>query len=201
MMEDRKSAANSARFVLRSATRAEHDATEHALAHLSIEKPAHYTEFLRIQVRSLAIIEPALAGGGWTRWQSRMPQLELDLADLDAAILMSPATPADFPADAHIWGAQYVLEGSRLGGQMLCRRVQPGLPTRYLNEPDSTATWRRFVEAMECAAEAVGDLREEWLQDAVTGAKKAFMIFQAAAQAAAQNTAQTTAQTTERVAA
>lgn len=56
-------------------------------------------------------------------------------------LLPGPATDAvqiaDDGSDAFCWGVDYVLEGSRLGGQLLYRRLQARLaphPLRYLGE-------------------------------------------------------------------
>jgi heme oxygenase len=49
---------------------------------------------------------------------------------------------ADDGSDAFCWGIAYVLEGSRLGGQVLYRRLQPRFaphPLHYLSPRPATA--------------------------------------------------------------
>ncbi|MDB5847401.1 MAG: hypothetical protein JWP29_1153 [Rhodoferax sp.] len=53
------------------------------------------------------------------------------------AVDMAPLRQADDGSDAFCWGVSYVLEGSRLGGQVLYRRLHLQLaphPLRYLGE-------------------------------------------------------------------
>ncbi len=75
-----------------------------------------------------------------------------DLADCaaEALPLLAPLDPlamrqADDGSDAFCWGAAYVLEGSRLGGQVLYRRLHRRLaphPLRYLHQrTENVAAW------------------------------------------------------------
>ena len=103
--------------------------------------------------------------------------IEQDLADCPAEIaaLAQPATPdlrrllqADDGSQAFCWGIAYVLEGSRLGGQVLYRRLSAPLaphPLRYLSHrgerkaagpswPAMLASLRSELASMEAQAAA-----------------------------------------------
>lgn len=82
--------------------------------------------------------------------------------------------------DAAHWGAAYVVEGSRLGGQVLARRVAPSLPCAYLSAAQPSGAWRVFLGAMDTAAVAGGG---DWHQAALLSARRTFGLFAAAAAA------------------
>lgn len=102
-----------------------------------------------------------------------------DLADLghDAP---EPLELAHDGGDAFRWGALYALEGSRLGGAMLARRVGPGLPRAYLSAVHEKGGWLAFQQSLDAAAE---DADEEWMDGAKRGAEAAFALFASAARA------------------
>jgi heme oxygenase len=94
---------------------------------------------------------------------------------------MAPAPrPARTLAGADGWGAQYVLEGSRLGGRMLAGRVGAGLPRRYLAERTGPGGWLRFQDELRAEALAGG---AGWLERAIAAARAAFIRFADAAEA------------------
>lgn len=58
--------------------------------------------------------------------------------------------------EAAAWGALYVLEGSSLGGRLICRMIAkqfPGAPLRFFNGygSDTGPLWVRFLAALEQA--------------------------------------------------
>lgn len=72
-------------------------------------------------------------------------------AAVDAAL--ASTTP---DSDARAWGVAYVIEGSRLGGQVLYRRLAEPLaphPLRYLQGAGAQtgARWRVFLESLRAA--------------------------------------------------
>lgn len=67
-----------------------------------------------------------------------------------------PAAHIAGDADALAWGVAYVIEGSRLGGQMLYRRLAEPLaphPLQYLQGAGARtgAHWRAFLDALRVA--------------------------------------------------
>lgn len=69
----------------------------------------------------------------------------LQFADADLVV------QADDGSDAFCWGIAYVLEGSRLGGQVLYKRLQAHLaphPLRYLQRGTEGPSWPQTLKAL-----------------------------------------------------
>ncbi|RIV86773.1 biliverdin-producing heme oxygenase [Aurantiacibacter zhengii] len=168
------------RFRLRESTRDEHDATERAFGRFDLATPKGYGHFLLAHAGALAALEPMLHRAGWTGWTSRMGHLQADLGDLEIQAAPCPQeNPPQLPTDAHVWGAQYVLEGSRLGGAVLARTIPAGSPARYLSgaesgRPGSTRPWQEFCLALD---EVAKDQGEPWEDDVEQGARTTFALF------------------------
>jgi heme oxygenase (biliverdin-IX-beta and delta-forming) len=79
--------------------------------------------------------------------------------------------------EAARWGALYVLEGSRLGGAYLEKRVAPGLPRTYLGARHEQGAWRRILGSLDHA-----DTGPAWREQALAGARATFGAFIEAAQ-------------------
>lgn len=90
-------------------------------------------------------------------------------------------------ADALAWGVAYVIEGSRLGGQVLYRRLAQPLaphPLHYLQGAGAQtgARWRTFLDALRAALDTPARV-----QTACEGAVRAFeRLLQLSRLAAAQ---------------
>ena len=145
---------------LRTATAPFHERVDAAFAGFGFDQPDGYRRFLRAHSRVVGSMEVALEQAGITLlledWPARVRRHAL-LADLDA--LGSPApvslSPPALLDNASCWGAAYVLEGSRLGGQVLARRLHqnnPAAPTRYLEHGDVARLWPSFLVRLEAAA-------------------------------------------------
>lgn len=167
------------RLFLRAATAADHGRVDRAYARFDLSDRRAYGDFLVAHALALRPIERAIAAvAPWPDWRPRWPALAQDLDELGRA---APAHYATLPTPdvAGAWGMLYVVEGSRLGGALLARRVGPGLPRRYLApEPDAASGWPAFQAALTAAAES-GD--DGWLDRATAGAKRAFRHFEDAA--------------------
>jgi heme oxygenase len=124
-------------------------------------------------------LERALAERtAWSGWSPRADLLAADLFDLGHDMPPAGATPALSAAGA--WGVQYVLEGSKLGGQFLARRVGAGMPRRYLSVGFEGGGWRAFQAELAAAAMAGGP---HWADETIETAHAVFVQFEAAAQA------------------
>lgn len=171
-------------MLLRERTRTDHDRVDAAFARFDLGDPADYREFLLAQASALLPLETALTAAGienivcdWSHRQ-RASRILADLADLGLGapgLLESPG----FHSTAEMLGALYVVEGSRLGGAMLARRVPAHLPRRFLSDADSSR-WRSLValidhELVAPACQAA----------ALAAARAAFALFEAAARAQA----------------
>ncbi len=138
---------------LRSATATAHARVDAAFSGFVLHEPASYRRFLLAHARALLPIEvwlensAAAASAGWTM-RPRRAALEQDLTALDATAPQGAAFDAsDDPAS--LAGILYVLEGSRIGGNVLAKRVGPGLPRAYLSSPCDAQSWRRLLARLD----------------------------------------------------
>lgn len=163
--------------MLRAATRGAHDRVDALFSTFDLGRADDYRDFLAAQARAFLPIERALAEAGAGRlfpgWSEarRAPLLAADLADLGLA---PPPTDGAAPlgSPAAIAGAAYVLEGSRLGGALLARRVAPGLPRRFLAATLPPGGWRAFLARLEQVLPSDVERRE-----AIHSASATFVLF------------------------
>jgi heme oxygenase len=163
--------------MLRAATAADHQAVDDAFARFGFATAGDYRAFLTAHARILPAVERAVRPGELVSdWTARSPALLDDLAALGGAA----PDERDFglPAgEAARWGALYVLEGSRLGGAFLEKRVAPGFPRAYLGARHAQGGWRRILDSLDNA-----DTGPSWRNQALAGAKATFGAFLEAAQ-------------------
>ena len=172
------SAPSSAHTALRAATADRHAQVDALFGGYDLAEPAAYAAFLTAHARALPAVEGVLAGvAGLPPVRPRSPLLVADLAALGLGM---PA-PLDLPPAAdqvEAFGYAYVIEGSRLGGSMLARRVAEGLPRAYLAAGHLPGEWRVFGAALDRAAERGGP---QWLARAGAAADRVFALYAAAA--------------------
>lgn len=143
----------SARFALREATAAAHERVDSLFSALDLADPHAYRTFLAAQAAAHIPVEEAIEANGieallpdWPE-RRRAPLIRNDLGALGV-----PEPPLESPpelsGEAAMLGAAYVLEGSRLGGQLLHRSVAPGLPSSFL-AASSPSAWRALVSALD----------------------------------------------------
>ncbi len=163
---------------LRAATAASHDMVDAAFGHHDLTKAEDYSRFLIAHALALPAAERQFATmDGLPPWRSRTPLLLADLNDLGHIIPTPLAFSLPDMASA-AWGALYVTEGSRLGGIMLARSVDAGLPTRYLGARHESGEWRRLLAAIDAEGERQG---QAWTDGAITGAEACFALYRHAA--------------------
>jgi len=167
-----------ARTILSSATANHHRRVDDTFSAFALGDPASYGLFLRAQAVAHLPVEDALAAGGiaaivrdWSA-RRRYKQLRLDLAELRLNV-PTPVGSIALEGTPALLGALYVLEGSRLGGALLRKRVAPDLPTRFLDKADPTA-WRTLLSLLETELDT--DLKRG---SAVAAAKAVFDLFEA----------------------
>ncbi|MDX5330001.1 MAG: biliverdin-producing heme oxygenase [Caulobacteraceae bacterium] len=178
------------RHHLRTATRAEHDRVDALGERYDLTSADGYGNFLLAHARALPSLEAAV-GTSDQRPQDwpdrrRTPALLADLARLGLTPPAPLAAP-DLPRQAMGLGALYVLEGSRLGGAVLRRRLkeaQPEAPDGYLSHGDGRPLWRSFLDWLE--DQEIGPAA---FDDAVAGARHAFGHFERALSSAPVDTA------------
>lgn len=148
---------------LRHATAARHAEIEAVLALDRPSTPARYHGVLRGFDAFLAGWEPAVASAlpkhlqPWLAARSRRHWLADDLRVLgEHEAPRARAVPVHLPDVASAFGSLYVVEGSALGGQVLCRHLAlqgwtPGRGASYFHgHGDATgAMWREFRALLE----------------------------------------------------
>jgi heme oxygenase len=163
---------------LRAATSALHDEVDALFGRFDLADAASYADFLTVHAKALIPVEDWADYGHFLfDWTCRKVPLYQDLAALGR--LLPSFEPLDWPREpATRWGAAYVLEGSRLGGGMLARRVGPGLPRAYLGAVHKQGGWQSFLRAMEAQAQQGG---QAWQDAAIVSAKRTFALYARAA--------------------
>lgn len=165
------------RAFLRHATMADHQEIDALGQDFDLSTPAGYGAFLMAHAAVLPGLEDAVSHGPVPPdWPMRLRAQDL-AADLSGMGLALPAQTAalDLPSAGMRIGALYVLEGSRLGGAVLRRRVQatqPGAPCAFLAHGAEARLWPSFVGWLDSVV-----LDEEELDKAAHGARSVFSVF------------------------
>jgi len=160
------------RNILREATAEQHRRLDAAAGGMRLDAPGGYGAFLVAQADALLPVERALEDHDIARllpdWSERRraPPLLADLREL--GLRTEPMRAPAFGCDAALWGAAYVLEGSRLGARFLLPRVRG--PVRFLSHGESRRLWQSFLARLEAAPVAP--------ERAVAAAKSVFRLFE-----------------------
>ncbi|MET0182542.1 MAG: biliverdin-producing heme oxygenase, partial [Caulobacterales bacterium] len=148
------------RFVLRNATHAAHARLDAKVEKAGIDAVEGYRAFLLASASALRRVEAALEASGvgavLTDWpeRKRSPVIAADLAGLGLET-PTPEGPAKLFSRAEMFGALYVLEGSRLGARVLLKRARDAENdlitnnTRYLSHGEGSRLWPTFVDLLE----------------------------------------------------
>jgi heme oxygenase len=144
-----------------------------------------YGKFLQASAAAIYPLETALLAAGvndiladWHE-RSRAEAIRLDLDDMGAPAPAIRPAPC-FRGEAFQFGVLYVLEGSRLGAQVLTERVMAlddhriQAATRYLRHGEGKRFWPTFLERLETSASV-----RHSQEIAVAGALEAFSWFSA----------------------
>ena len=165
------------RFMLKQATATAHSALDRAVNALDLADPLGYLAFLEASASALLPLEQLLADSDveilLPDWSSRRrsDHLRTDLAilggvhdyvELDRHVLTPPET----------LGVLYVLEGSRLGAQVIVERLPADVPTRRYLSASDTKLWLAFLRCLESPS-------APWDDGAtIAAARWAFTVFQ-----------------------
>lgn len=181
----------SRRNSLRGATDHLHRDLDRMVASFKLGDATHYRRFLQASAATLIAIEQLLESAGVAAlvpdWDERCRRdfILADLHSLDSQV-QPLALRRTAPTPAEVFGILYVLEGSRLGAQVLLEQVLASTDERvrnasaYLQHGQSTL-WRSFLQQLE-THEAADDQTQT-----VSGAVYAFTMFiRAFSQAAAE---------------
>jgi heme oxygenase len=170
----------SARAALRAATAEDHERVDRMFSCLNLGSEADYRLFLTAQAAAHLPIEDALEIAGVAALVADWPERrrgQLLLADLTELGVTPPAAvpSPEFPTEAAILGAAYVLEGSRLGGAFLKRSLAPDAPRRFLCAPQEAGAWRKLLAKLD---ESLYDPAR--VEGACEAAKQVFKRFEIA---------------------
>ncbi len=178
---------SSARARLKHATSDAHDRLDALFSAFDLTDPNGYRRFLAVHWQVLPRCEAMLAASGAARllpdWPARVRTQAL-AHDLAAVGGQAPAGHGDVAAvgPAAAFGMMYVLEGSRLGGAVLARRVEANDDpacrgaTRYLRHGAGQGLWPSFVAALDAAGCVADDITA-----CIAGAARIFALFEAEA--------------------
>lgn len=171
------------RALLRGSTAGLHAAVDARFAPLLSCGEAGYRSFLLASAAAVLPLEQALLPAGvgsllpdWTR-RTRTAALRADLADLGVTDVALPPPPP-LAGAARVFGALYVLEGSRLGARLLVPDLLAGgntrvqAATRYLRHGEGHRLWQSFVAHLESSRPV-----RERSDEAIAGARMAFALF------------------------
>lgn len=161
---------------LRAQTRSDHARVDAAFSQFDLTCSQGYAGFLTAQARVLPALETLLRPAETIPgWQGRAALL---LQDLRALNLPAPQTqtPQLPPGGAAWWGALYVMEGSRLGGAVLARRVPDHFPKAFLTATHPPGAWRELLTRIDHLA-----LDRNEQSASIAAAKSVFSAFERAA--------------------
>ena len=171
-----------ARLALREATAQAPGRVDRLFSGLRLNDPNDYRLFLLAQAAAHLPVEAALDEAGAERHLPDWPErrraalLRADLAEIGVSE-PSPLTAPSVNAAAEIYGAVYVLEGSRLGGAVLKKTLGPSSPRRFLAAPQPRGAWRDLGAQLDAA---LGD--PALLDAAIDTARLVFDVFHEAGQ-------------------
>ena len=137
-----------------------------------------YVDFLLAHGRVLPGIEAALRHDGLPAWLPRTGRLAHDLGTFGHG-MPQPVEVRTRPGLAWQSGLVYVIEGSRLGGRLLLRRVGPGYSVRFLSAVHEPGAWQALTRTLDARARLEG---AAWLEEAVGGALHGFELYATAAE-------------------
>lgn len=157
---------SSIRHGLRTFTASLHARVDDHMSEL-LRQPEGYAKFLMASAAGVLPLERALCAAGISAvvpdWpaRTRSAALRADLASLSL-----PASETDYPGrdvelggEAHLFGALYVLEGSRLGARAILHALgnSPSAvhhcACRYLSHGAGQPLWQTFLSQLEASAE------------------------------------------------
>jgi heme oxygenase len=159
---------------LRALTRAAHDTVDASFSRFDLVDRDDYARFLLAHASATAAVEAVLVRDATLPpWRPRLSLLLDDLAGLGLA----PPRPLAFdPGDTQAarLGALYVMEGSRLGGAVLAKRVFAGAPAAFLSARHDPGEWRAFLRTLD--ARGV-EQPPEWHDAVAAGATACFALY------------------------
>lgn len=169
------------RFFLSRETRSLHEIVDKQAEINDLASREGVGRLLTFFYRGFSQIERALEAAGAGKvlkdWDERKRSdlLKKDLAGFGVLVEdlgQDWVKPMEFSSAVEIWGALYVIEGSRLGARMMVRASEFTQASAFLSESAECRYWPTFVAELNRADEQLAD-REGMAR----GAQKAFQAF------------------------
>ncbi|QYE33242.1 biliverdin-producing heme oxygenase (plasmid) [Polymorphobacter sp. PAMC 29334] len=163
---------------LREATSSFHLKVDKEYSRFDLTDRTSYGRFLLAQTQATGAAEAGLVlDQTLPAWRPRAHLLAEDLKLLGLAV-PRPLRFAQEDRDGWLWGVLYVLEGSRLGGAVLVKRLSADVPSAFLSSRHRTGEWRTLV----CSIDSLGAREGQvWLDAAIEGARDCFDLHVRAA--------------------
>jgi heme oxygenase len=162
---------------LRLSTRQDHAQVDQLLSTLNFAVPQDYVRFLAIHADALSQLGSRTSLTDRADAAALMSCLQSDLEFYGAAAPGAVITTSE-DSPARQLGISYVIRGSRLGAEVLARRIAAEAPSAYLSYRFRT-TWAKFVLSLHAFSQSNAPQSE---QEVIEGAKAAFDVFRHAAQ-------------------
>lgn len=172
------------RSLLRDGTHDAHERLDAKAMAFDLADRADYARFLVWQGGLVPGLEAHLARNGIARWvpdwnaRRRADALIGDIARLGAEPPRARALDGLAADGPGLIGICYVLEGSRVGGAMLVKLVDPalkGVATAYLDHGADQRLWPRFIAILNGLA-----FSPQETEAAVAAARRTFALFESA---------------------
>lgn len=172
---------------LRAETRPDHDAVESSIPLMGPDLTRDLYNAVLFRLLGMVEAWEGVAQSSlpkqllpFVRERNRADLLREDLAELGHSALHPPQpTLPEFETTAELLGAMYVMEGSRLGGQLIARHIdaalglQGGRGSTYFRGfgDQNKSKWTQFTRLLQT------EISDDNSEDAIRGAKKMFATF------------------------
>lgn len=164
----------SSHAILKARTAAAHLAVEADFSRFDLGCRESYISFLLTHARVLPAAEGILAKEiGLPQWRQRTDLIGEDLRGF-GYMLPEPENISEALDQPEKFGLLYVLEGSRLGGHVLSRRVGRDFPKQFLSAVHMPGEWLAFKMALESRAEVEDG---NWLEGVIAGANRGVELY------------------------
>lgn len=166
---------------LRIGTRQDHAHIDQLLSTLDLQSATDYRRFLHIHAEALTELAGHTPAGDRVDMAALLSCLQSDLGHYEVGRVVALAPAENEPLGRQL-GVSYVIRGSRLGAQVLIRRLAAAAPRAYL-ACRPTMSWPDFLLSLEVFSRTQPPA---CAQEVLEGARWAFGVFLRVAQPAAE---------------
>jgi heme oxygenase len=167
--------------LLRTGTRQDHAQIDQLLSTLDLQSPTDYGRFLNIHAEALTQLAGHTPATDRADMAALLRCLQSDLGNYETGRVIDFA-PAEHEPLGRQLGVSYVIRGSRLGAQVLIRRLAAVAPRAYLAWQPAMS-WPDFLLRLEAFSRTQPPA---CAQQVLEGARWAFGVFLRVAQPATE---------------